>query len=258
MQKDMFDLSKLTWEQKLIIEEALSRCSFNWEVLKPKLKSEKNKDLIPVEFIDCNVFGNRSSSSHTDEEGKHEHIDVYHNGDTGHGILFRNKILGLAWYSGKVSIDLSLINSPQLAMETFLAEGAHMIDFFYMTPEHRKKIYEAYHGDDHSEHGHGWFEETGNTDYWSWVGESFMGGFILAYSNVPLSFDGFHHQSAMDVAIKIRGILGDFTKPQYYITGKSSKLFHRILSHTTYKRAVTYTTRQIALSERRPCKVCKA
>jgi hypothetical protein len=134
-------------------------------------------------------------------------------------------VLGLAWYEGKVSIEKSLVNEPELAMEVFMSEGAHMVDFFYMSPEQRQAIFDLYHGGDTNPHDHGWFEETGNNDYWSWVGESFMAGFCFAYTDIVPTMDSFTHPSTPAIGQEIRKIL---TPGDYFVMRSDSSILHRV------------------------------
>lgn len=184
-----------TENQNRIIQEALDRTTFPFDVLLPGLQASVGRSYIPVEWEDLSRY-NRVA----DAEG-HEHVHI--NGDTGHPIFReiegRQRVLGLAWYSGKVSMDTSLEFDDELAFEVFLSEGAHMIDFFWMTQEHREAIWNALHVDaedsDHVTeegevgHGHSWFDVGG---YYSWVGEAWMGLFVRAYSNVLVTIDFDH------------------------------------------------------------------
>lgn len=192
---EAFDLSALDQSQRSLITEVLERCDFDFRLCLPRLKSEKGRDRIPVTFEDLSSYGARSTGGET-----HTHEGTYHI------IAYREQVLGLAYYSGKVVIHSSLSHS--LTQEVFMAEVAHMVDFFYMNPEQRKSIFHLFHKGDVTPHEHGWFEETGNNDYWSWVGEAFMGGFTLAYSDLAVSMTGFTHQLTRGEAQGIRDILG--------------------------------------------------
>lgn len=125
-----------------------------------------------------------------------------------------------------------------------------MIDFFYMSDEQRQRIFDAYHGGPSADHGHGWFEETGNQDYWSWVGESFMGGFIQAYTDEEISLDSFHHRSPEEIGPKIRKILTP------YFASVRSGAFHD--SHKGRAEKIFFPDRQSAVvAGYRPCRICK-
>lgn len=235
----IWDLTNLQPAERKIIEDAIARTNFNWQKLEPKLRATKNKSQIPVEFIDLSRYAAQLEKQTA--AGGHNHI---HEGDDkADPVMVRERVLGLAWYSGKVSIAHDLVNNPALAQEIFLAEGAHMVDFFYMTDANRKAIYEAYHAGDTTEHGHDWFDKG---TYWEWVGESFMGGFTAAFSDLPNTNNNFIHKETPAVIAVIRRELGDtqyFGKPGSQVYHKQT---HRI------KNLVP-----ISPEGRRPCKVCK-
>jgi hypothetical protein len=136
-------------------------------------------------------------------------------GNVGHPIERvvegRSRILGLAWYSGEVSLDLSLESDPELAAEVLASEGAHMIDFFWLhyNPTAYVALWNALHPgtaqdvtgpipeEGHVGHGHGWFDSGG---YYTWVGESFMGAVVAAFSDLPLTIEFEHPPTAESTA----------------------------------------------------------
>lgn len=296
MSYDIFDLQG-TPAQNAIILDALQKCDFPWERLLPKLQSTKGKSKIPVVWEDLNAYaaqglrasedGHDHSHEHdeSDNDADHADSDVTHShvvGENGevlaHGVGFRSRILGLAWYSGKVSVDLSLESNPTVAKEVFLSEGAHMIDFFYMTDQQRSAIFNAFHGSTTTpaERGHAWFDVG---DYYSWVGEAFMGGFVKAYSSFPVTID-FVHPPTTYTNQRIREILtpdlvtpvapkplppqpGSGKTPPFpsppevpYLSTKGSPFFHK--GHKGIKAFTTWPDRKAALAARkRPCSVCK-
>lgn len=198
-----------TESQNAIVREGLGRCTFPFDVLLPELRSEAGKDRIPIEWADLSRWGAQAKSfgsDHHDDHGDHDHEREWGHvhPEGAHGIAFRNRVLGLAWYSGKVSLDIQMESNPALAQEVLLAEGAHMIDFFYMTDQHKVAIWNALHHSDPSAqlrpdtpvkdgtdlgHGHSWFDVGG---YYSWVGEAWMGLFIRAYSDLPVTINFDH------------------------------------------------------------------
>lgn len=172
--------------QNALVAEALDRCTF------PFSEVATNK-VIPVEWQDLSRYA--ATLEEQALEGGHNHI--HEDGDTGHPIEARHRVLGLAWYSGKVTLDESLIHDPILAMEVFLSEGAHMLDFFWMEDRERMVVWNALHPDTEDlpldtnvEDGtiiggtEGWFDVG---PYRSWVGEAWMGLFTKAYSDIPVS-----------------------------------------------------------------------
>jgi hypothetical protein len=265
----IFDLDTLTPQQREITQSAIDAVDFDWGLLVPKLRATKGKDVIPVEWADLSKY---NQAAETKLSG--EHADVHEDDDTGEVIPAeiegRAAALGLAWYSGKVSIDVSLINNEPLAKEVFLAEGAHMIDFFYMTDSQRDAIQKAYHDEPHEQNPHSdWFEEGGVTDYWSWVGESFMSGFIKAYAPTlaqPLEArQPWTHKTTPEIAAQIRETLTPSPAdpevpppvPFREVFGlENSKVYHD--SHKGVRSEVTWESTQGAQAEgRRACRTCK-
>lgn len=228
------DLSKLTPLQHGIIHDALKQTTFNFASLMPGLVAQTRRDTIPILFRDLSKMQKdldkaekKDGKGHDDHDHKHEKDGD----DEAHPIIRtidnRKQVLGLAWYSGKVEIELSLQNKPELAKEVFLAELAHMVDFFFMTPEQRGKIFTVFHKGDATPHDHGWFEETGNEDYWSWVGEAFMSGFVMAFSTIKVTMNFFDHPTTPEMALQIKHIL----QPQIVMIVArhvKSTIFHRI------------------------------
>ncbi len=176
-----------TPEQNLLVASALNRCTFDYTQVALDIQ-------VPVNWEDLRVYG--SVVTNAAEAEVHPHVHV--NGDVGHPIEVRSQVLGLAWYSGRVTLDYSLINTPELAAEVFLSEGAHMLDFFWMTDYDRMVIWNALHPDQEDlplttnvedgiplgSTGEGWFDVG---PYRSWIGEAWMGLFTKAYSNVPVT-----------------------------------------------------------------------
>lgn len=178
-------------DQREIAGSALERCTF------PFGSIGGDDRAIPVEWQDLSRYA--STTAEKSLERGHEHI--HENGDIGHPIEARNQVLGLAWYSGRVTLDRSLILDPELAGEVLLSEGAHMLDFFWFEDAQRIAVWNALHPDAEDlpldspvEDGvilggsEGWFDVG---PYRSWVGEAWMGLFTRAYSDfdVTIPFD---------------------------------------------------------------------
>ena len=178
--------------QQQVIRNALARSNFPWDILLPGLRARTGRSHIPVDWMDLS----RWTASHAEAEGlPHAHGDEAHTIERE--IDGRNRVLGLAWYAGRVTLDITLERNPELAGEVFMSEGAHMADFFFMTDPMRIAIYNAFHPtheplpldtpihDGHApHHGHSWFDVG---SYGSWVGEAFMGAFTATYSNFPVT-----------------------------------------------------------------------
>lgn len=298
-----------TPQQNQIVREAIDACDFPFDLLVPEIQRQQRRDYIRVEWEDLSRYGaseartaGEHAHEHTDEHAEEEksnpdfsHTHVERDGDLAHGIAFRNAVLGLAWYSLKVTLDTGMINNPMLAKEVFLAEGAHMLDFAYMSDLHRVGVYNAFHsveedlpeaidsiedGVDYG-HGHGWFDVGG---YYSWAGEAFMGGFIKAYApTIPVTIT-FEHPADLDVGLEIRHVLtpgidsevepeapeddaanpprepdgGDdsSTGSAHYFGIRKSKVYHD--SHRGVRRDVEFASVEEAEAQgRRPCGTCK-
>lgn len=257
----IFDLSRLTQVQREITEEALRRCSFDFELLRSGLKEQTGRDAIPVEWADLSRHATEAHAVAEGNEHDHEdehlsgHIDVWTDGGRAHGIAARGRVLGLAWYSGKVSVDASLEGEPELAGEVLLSEAAHMTDFFWITPEQRACVFAIFHGDDNTLHDHGWFEESGNEDYWSWVGEAFMAGFLQAFTDYEPTLTGFHHAATEDVGRRIRELLQP--APSNSVFGMASSSVFHDRHYGIAGDLIWPSSAQAAAAGRRPCRVCR-
>jgi hypothetical protein len=231
-----------TDSQRAIVQAALARCTYPFRSLVPGLQAQKSKTTIPVEWADLSRYAAIVAESKA--SGGHAHVHEY--GDTGHPIEARERVLGLAWYSGRISLDLTLEQEPELAGEVLLSEGAHMIDFFAMSDTQRDLIYAAFHGGEMTEHGHGWWDEG---TYREWVGEALMGGVVRAYSDYPVTIPFVHPPTDEAVA----GIRRAMT-PYYGLT--SSAVVHD--QHRGIPAQEWFTSvADFTAQGRRPCRVCK-
>jgi hypothetical protein len=250
-----------TWElrgtdrQRSLALSALSRCDFPWDRLTHRP--------IPVDWADLSA--ERGARAHDDgpEVLAHEHVTDPETGDVGHAVVVRHRVLGLAWYSGRVTLDVSLEDDAELAAEVLLAEAAHMVDFFGMTDRQRVAVWNAVHPPEQHVapgtsladgvdlgHGHGWFDVA---TYGEWVGEEFMGLFCAAFSDVVPTIP-FAHTWDADAALQVRtALLG----PEVACYGKrGSAVFHD--AHRGVPAEVTFVSRADALAAgRRPCGVCR-
>lgn len=257
----MFEL-KGTAEQRTLIGQAIGRTQFQWHWLFRGLLADTGRDAIPVEWEDLGRYNETFTEAL--EQGKHAHVHEHKTGDKGDPVMRdvqgRMAVLGLAWYSGKITLDNSLSWQPDLAAEVFLSEVAHMVDFFYMSDLQRVAVYNAFHpidqdlgldiviedGVDYG-HGHGWFDVGG---YYSFVGEAFMGGFVKAFSDVPVTIN-FDHPPTVEAVNEIRKILQD---PAYFAS-KGSRRFHD--NHKRIGIWDTWRTREEAMADGFiPCTIC--
>jgi hypothetical protein len=222
--------------QQALVQQALDRCDFPWELLRLRLQATTGRSTIPVEWADLSRWAQAEGDAVGHQPGVHP-------------LAPRGRTLGLAWYSGKVSLDLSLEAEPELAGEVFLAEAAHMTDFFWMSDAQRAAVYAVFHGGQTAEHGHGWFDVGGYRD---WVGEAYMGGFIQAFSDYPVTI-AFTHAAPEAIGPQVRQVLG-----LHLVHGcRVSRLFHRLAHRPCRLPSIRYPHRNAALAVgRRPCPKC--
>lgn len=175
--------------QRSLVHSGVKRCDFPFERLRPQLLSESDRETILIQWADLATeprFG-------TVREHKIK-PDVEH----------RGRVLGEAWTDGVVRIDHHCAEDPELAHEVLLSELGHQVDFHYLDEMQRRAIFDAYHEPGASEHDHGWFDVG---TYEEWVGESFMGGFTRAYSDVAVTLTQFVHRTTDEAAVRIRQII---------------------------------------------------
>ncbi len=214
-----------TEAQQRIAREGLALCDFPFYRLAPELRAEAGRDSIPVEWADLSRYNATPAVAYNGVAVTvpEEHNHIHEDGDTAHPIERvvngRSRVLGLAWYSGKVTLDVGLEQDPRLAHEVLLAEGAHMVDFFYMTNAHRRAVVNALHRDQlpagyevqdgapFGLDGHqcGWFEVG---PYGMWVGEAMMEAFIESFSPVQVTIQLGHPVSPVQAAYIRRLLLG--------------------------------------------------
>lgn len=239
-----------TANQQRIAREGMARFTFpHWERLLPKL-AVKGRTAIPIEWADLS----RYSAQLAEQVANGGHAHIHENGDTADPIedASRSRVLGLAWYSGKITLEQTLEQNPALAHEVLGAEMAHMVDFFdpLMDNGGRERINTAYHGGTLHDHGHDqWFDEG---TYWDWPGESFMEGFTKAFSDIPTTMDNFTHKTTPYVVAVIRDVLD----PKYGGVIKS-KVYHRKACFFLRLAGGPDFEWADAPGSRRPCKVCR-
>lgn len=254
----IFDLQG-TDNQRRLAQSFLDRGNYPWDVLLPGLQAQTGRSTIPVEWADLSRY-----AAFISEEG-HSHGDLGHNhAKSGFGedfdlLEYRHRVLGLAWYSGKISLEITLENEPELAGEVLWAEGAHMVDFFFLDEDRREKIFNLFHTGDPDvapePHGHGWFDVG---TYREFVGEALMGAFTRAFSNFPDTIP-FAHTLPDDKLLILRELMlpkaesppsDEAVFPYFGVAGSS--VYHD--EHAGIRRDVEWGQRPVT---RRPCKVCK-
>lgn len=245
------------------VMEALMQCDYPFERLREGLR-RVGRETIPVEWVDLTSWG--AGMLVMDKEGD---AHVHNHESWEYDMLAaRGRVLGLAWYAGKVSLDLTLMGNKALAMEVFLSEGAHMVDFFdpEFTDEVRQAIFNLYHTGDPAvapaEHGHGWFDVG---TYREFVGEAFMGGFIRAFApGIPVTIP-FAHETTPTVASGIRRLLVEDPLPKVAVfrfpSGRWRGVYHtpehaRKINRQGGGDPVEVTRDQAEERGTRPCLVC--
>lgn len=172
---------------------------------------------VPVAISDLSRF-----AAMIPAKGGHAH--VHHGSEEAHLLAdtSRRAALGLYWLptpdhpAGRVELHSGIMHDVPLAQEVFLAEAAHAVDYGVpITGEQKRLIAEAYHKANPHDHSaanpHGWFEEAGDDDYWDWIGESFMSGFMAAFApKLPRPLEQrqpWSHRTTPEVVMAIRKIL---------------------------------------------------
>lgn len=247
-----FDLSQLTRPQRLIIDGAIARCDFPFELCLPALHDRWGRRSIVVTWEPLEPYLGGVG---------HEHDESVH--ATAHPVQARGRVAGLAWTDGRIMLAPWLESESALAVEVWLAEAAHQVDFFFISQDQRRALFALFHHGDPTPHDdHGWFEEAGNQNYWDWVGESWMAAFTLAYSDVVPDWMDFSHRVTAEARDTIRSILGvpmppaPPSGPAPYFGATRSKLFHD--QHRRVTRDLEWATRELAIaSGRRPCGTCR-
>lgn len=231
-----------TPEQNELIESALARCTFPFsEVAVGRT--------IPVDWQDLTRYAADLEAQAT-EVG---HTHVHEGDDTAHPVEARGRLLGLAWYSGRVTLDSSLTGDAELAAEVFHSEGAHMLDFFWMTDRERMAVWNALHPDaedlpldtdvtDGTVIGgtEGWFDVG---PYRSWVGEAWMGLFVRAYTDVAVTIP-FDRPPTDEAVTYVRSQLTPWFRTW---TG---------VVHDKHRRLTPVAWHTALPADRRLCKVC--
>ena len=219
-----------TAAQNTLVQAAVDRCDMDWARLLPSLQRE-GKTSIRVEWADLSRYA-----------ATEEHAEAH---EIVREVEGRRRVLGLFYLPPytKVVLDVTLERDPQLAAEVFLAEGAHAVDYHFLTADMRRQFVNSLHtqqlpaGADTADgvafqldgHTCSWFDVGGYAD---WVGEAFMEGFIEATSDVPVTITLNHPVGPEDRDV-IRRFLG-LTAPEpptepdrrVYRGGRKSGVYH--------------------------------
>ena len=108
----IFDISRLTADQQLLVEEVLACDDFNWASLKASLKKKTGRSAILVENKDLSKWG----------------------------------AVGASWPTGVLQMEKGLTDQHWF-QQIFMHEVGHMVDFYYLQPrklhDEVSKIYGA-------------------------------------------------------------------------------------------------------------------
>jgi hypothetical protein len=279
---DAFDLTRCAPLQRTIIESAVQRCAFDFTRVLPRLRAETSRELVPVTFEDLSRF-NRA----TDPERAHPAVPVVEpapraHGGEDHGV--RRATLGLFYYDGRIVVHAGLVTQPELAAEVFLAEAAHLVDRYFLTPEQRRAIWEVWHpGEQTAEHdrAHGWAAPfvdwqgemdrpgTPEVGYFDSGLEGWMSAFTRAFApEVPVTLDQpFAHRTRAEEAAEIRRIVAPDLDPQpkpepepepSFCGSRFGYAYHKVGAHWWVVCPRMFDSREAAeVAGLRPCRICK-
>lgn len=242
-------------DQNALIQQALDRCDFPFDTMAPSLQRE-GKQTIDVTWADLSRYGHTEALAHDHAAGAHT-ITRQVDG--------RSRVLGLFYLPPhtRIVLDNGLTSRPALAWEVFLAEGAHAVDYHYMTNDMRAAVWNALH-DDHDDlapgttvhefgdlgHGHSWFDGPGG--YATWVGESWMAAFIKAFApTVPVTINLDHPISGQAAKVIRKALI-----PGAVFASVKGRVYHD--AHRGIRQDRTWPSAQAATEAGlRPCKVCR-
>lgn len=265
-----------TPSQNAIVADALARCDFPFELLAPSLAAE-GKQAVAVEWADLSARTRAAGGGDHDHDEPHGHADGVHSIERV--VDGRRRVLGLFYLPPytRVVLDVGLEQAPQLAMEVFLAEAAHAVDYHWMVPAGwmRRAVWNALHsipGREGSpvpesgdvDHGHSWFDGPGG--YATWVGEAFMEAFVEAFApTVPVTIQ-LDHPVSPDKAVLVREALLPAPPPPAPAPPRdpAARVYrgtYRAVYHDSHRRIEPVQWYESALDAEadglRPCRTCK-
>lgn len=256
-----------TPRQQNIVRDALARCDFPWPWLRVGLRADTGREQIPVGWEDLSRAHDSAAAERHVSARMHDVTDPA-TGEKAHVVEARGRVLGLAFYSGKVVLDTSLTGLPELAAEVFLSEAAHMVDFFWMADRHRVAIWNALHPQDQQipadtavtdgidlGHGHGWFDVGA---YRTFVGESWMGLFCLAFSDVAVTIEFADHPVTARAAKAVRAaMVPQETPPDPFVGARRSRVYHHPGCYIVPAILRPLDLGMVPPPDRRPCRLCR-
>lgn len=236
--REFFDVSSNTSRQRAVVEYALDHCDFPWELLAPGLKKSAGKERIGVywkwltqrQWEDV-CKGGRTVHPVSARGHSHGTAPQNHGDDHDHGHVHdheheqdhpgaqaqvaraggrRAMDYGWAVDDGRMFLQSRKVAERDFMASVFLLEGAHFVDYHLLTPKLRREIFEIFHHGSAKEHEHGWWETETAPDYEQMVGESFMFGFLYAFSDLTPNeekFPDFVHDATPEIGKQIRKLL---------------------------------------------------
>ncbi|MFN2526250.1 MAG: hypothetical protein ABR505_08300 [Actinomycetota bacterium] len=232
--REFFDFSSNTPRQRGVVAYALEHCDFPWKVLKPGLGKAAGKDRISIHWKwltqkqwdevseggrqvhPISARGHSHGATDADEghgdNHEHDHSRAPRKAARAQAGPAARRAMDYGWAvdDGRMFLQSRKVSERDLMASVFLLEGAHFVDYHYLTDEHRDEIYEIFHRGSEREHEHGWWETEGAPHYEQMVGESFMFGFVYAFSDLKpdeSAFPDFRHDATPAIGRKIRELL---------------------------------------------------
>jgi hypothetical protein len=224
---ELFDPSALSLEWHRVVADAFALGPYPWHTLSDGLLGKTGRTRIPLDVADLSRWGAQAAQAADDGDVLTRRVVGVDHDDAhdklhaagAHLVVFRRRALGLAWYSGRVTLEQTLAGDPALAAKVLWFELAHMVHFFGLTPDQERAIFAAFHAGEVTEHGHGspedLFGDVDRTGYWHQVGEAWMVAFAGAVAGISPGPDsgGFAHRTTPEVLADVRRILPEPEPP---------------------------------------------
>ncbi len=229
---------------------ALARGDFPWDQIVSGLIRQFGRNYVPAKLSDLSRYGRELRVFRSDDGGhEHSHSDGYH-------ILeARHRVLGLYWLDGRIEVEQSLRDEPDLLAEVFWSEGAHLIDYAFLTDEQRTEIGRILHGGGSDDHPW-WEKEDYGREYRSLLGEAFMAVICQAYTDIEPTIM-LEHAVNDDVGLHVRRFLTPDLAGLQFVGCRWSKVYHRAGAHRySCGYAKWHTASEAVAAGRRPCRRC--
>ncbi len=233
--RSLFDTSSNTSRQRDVVDYALDHCDFPWNLLKPGLRKAAGRERIRVywkwltekQWEEVCKGGAKahplSAAGHShggapkdDHDHHHDHGHAHDHGGHAHRASARaatsRRAMDYGWAvdDGRMFLQSRMASEKEFMASVFLLEGAHFVDYHYLTDKQRDQIYKIFHPGRDRDHPHGWWETEGAPHYEQMVGESFMIGFLYAFSDLKpdeSAFPDFVHDATPAIARRLRKLL---------------------------------------------------